>query len=56
MEYGDSIPYSQENTTGPYPEPKNPIDIIPSYAFKIYFDIVTDLVKALRFGTRKLRC
>jgi hypothetical protein len=34
MEPEDSLPYSQEPSFGPYPEPD------PSYVSKIYFNIV----------------
>jgi hypothetical protein len=42
MEPEGSISYSQEPSTGPYPEPyqSNPHHPIPSYLSKIHFDIV----------------
>jgi hypothetical protein len=40
MEPEGSIPYSQEPSTGPYPEPYQSNRHIPSYLSKIHFNIV----------------
>jgi hypothetical protein len=54
METEGSLPYSQETTTGPYPEPDAISPHLPTHPFpKIYFNIIISASKQVSFRRLK---
>jgi hypothetical protein len=53
MEYGGSLPYTQEPATGFYPEPDNSIHTLRPYFFKVYGNTLgLNLIEILNVYTR----